>query len=90
MTPQSAAKLHILLETYKCLALTAIAALLAVLLWHTPAPLTLESLRASKTTGWVAKVPLVYVADGSVSIDGTVPVEVENGVQVTGSVEIDR
>jgi hypothetical protein len=80
------------LETYKCAVLTVIAVLLAAILWHMPSkPLTLGQVRAAKAKGVPAvreimnRVPLVYVQDGSISVDNfenPLPVEVQNQVEV--------
>lgn len=78
------------LEIYRCSILTVIAALLAAILWHMPAPpLTMERVRAAKLKGWQNRIPLVYVQDGNISVDdfeNPLPVEVQNEVEV----EIDR
>ena len=67
-----------------------IAILLAAILWRMPSrPLTMEQVRAAKMKGWQNRIPLVYVGDGSVSVDNfenPPPVEVENEVEV----EVDR
>lgn len=74
------------LEVYKCAVLTVIAVLLAVILWQMPPqPITMEKVRAAKMKrGWQSRVPLVYVQDGSISIDAQepIPVEVQNEVTV--------
>jgi len=87
------------LELYKCAVLTVIALLLCGLLWRSaPRPVTMERVRSQKIKGWAAKLPLVYVADGSIDVSNTVDVEVQNTVdvdvdqplEVTGAVEIER
>jgi hypothetical protein len=84
-------KIERLLEIYKCAALTAIVVILGTLLWRTPMPLTMERVRVQKIKGWQNRVPLVYV-NGDVDVSASPPLEVEvqNTVEVTGSVEIDR
>lgn len=69
-------------EVYKCVVLTVIAILLGVIVWRLPR----QQFR-------------VYVENDSITVDGSVkikdfenplPVEVQNEVEVTGSVQIDR
>jgi len=86
-------KLPSFVDVYKCIALTAIAVLLGFILWRMPErPLTMESVRAGKMAArdWQRKVPLVYVGAGNVDVDNTVDVEVQDTVDVTGTVSIDR
>jgi hypothetical protein len=86
-------KLPSFVEVYKCIALTAIAVLLGFILRSMPErPMTLDSVRAAKMGPgeWRRKVPLVYVGAGNVEVDNTVEVDVQNTVDVSGSVAIDR
>jgi hypothetical protein len=87
-------KLGSLIELYRCFVLTVIAVLLGVVLWRMPGrPLTLEGARAAGMTPaeWKRKIPLVYVGAGSIDVDSTVEVEVQNTVDVSGSVvSVDR
>ena len=71
-------------EIYKCAILTVIAGLLAAILWQMPPqPLTREKIRQAHMQGWQNKLPLVYVQDGSITVDNDqIPVEVQNTVPV--------
>jgi len=67
--------------------------LLAAIFWRMPSqPLTMERIRAAKIKGWQNRIPLVYVSDGSITVESgnitvdnledPLPVEVQNEVQV--------
>jgi hypothetical protein len=81
-----------LIEIYKCAALTAIAVLLALLLWHTPMPLTMEKVRLQKIRGWQNRIPLAYIGGGEVDVTASTPLEVDvqEPVEITGTVQIDH
>jgi hypothetical protein len=76
-----------IIELYRCAILTAIAGLLVAILLHMPTqPLTLGQMRAVGMSPAEIRnrVPLVYVEDGSISVDNLdnpLPVEVENTVE---------
>lgn len=59
------------LEIYRCAILTVIAILLAAILWHMPPqPLTMEKVRTAKMKGWQNRIPLVYVGEGDINVEG--------------------
>jgi hypothetical protein len=69
------------LEVYKCLALTISAIALVGIYLKTPTPFTLENLKSKAVD--VRSIPVVRVQGGSMSVD------VENTVDVRGSVSIE-
>ncbi len=91
-------KVDLVIEIYKCVALTAIAILLYGIFYRTPIPFTLERLASEAVN--IDQIPVVWVRGGSmgVSVDNTVDVEVtntvdvevKNTVEVEGSVSIGR
>ena len=77
-----------LIQIYTCILLTLIAAMLFLLLSRPYEPITMQSVRSRKVR--VDQIPLVQVHSGNIDVDNTVNVNVDNPVEVTGSVSIDR
>jgi hypothetical protein len=89
--------MKITLEVYRCILLTVIAALLTAILWRMPTRLlTLGDAQravADKSENWESRIPLVGIKGGSITVDNfenPLPVEVQNEVEVTGSVRVNR
>ena len=74
-----------IIEIYKSAVLTAIAILLGMYLSRS-GPVTVGELRAKLASP--DQIPVVFIRGGSVEVDNTVSVEVENVVEVAGTVDV--
>lgn len=73
--------IYFVIEFYKCIVLTFIAIALVGIYIKTPLPFTLENLRSKAVD--ITSIPLVRIQGGSMSVD------VENTVDIQGSVSVD-
>jgi hypothetical protein len=74
-------KFKLMIEIYKCIALTAIGVVLLGIFLRTPVPFTVENIQSKAVNP--RQIPIVRVEGGSMSVD------VDNTVEVQGSVSLE-